>query len=75
MEIDDSFRVDVPVDEAWRVLMDIERIAPCLPGAQLQEIEGDEYRGRGQGEGRTDHRAVQGRGEARVASTTRRTPR
>ena len=36
---------DVPVDEAWRVLLDIERIAPCLPGAQLQEIEGDEYRG------------------------------
>ena len=35
----------MPVDEAWRVLLDIERIAPCLPGAQLQEIEGDEYRG------------------------------
>jgi uncharacterized protein len=45
MEIDNSFRVDVPVDEAWRVLLDLERIAPCLPGAQLQEIEGDEYRG------------------------------
>ena len=45
MEIEDSFRVDVPVDEAWRVLLDIERIAPCMPGAQLQEIEGDEYRG------------------------------
>ena len=27
------------------MLLDIERIAPCLPGAQLQEIEGDEYRG------------------------------
>jgi carbon monoxide dehydrogenase subunit G len=45
MQIEDSFRVDVPVDEAWRVLMDIERIAPCMPGAQLQEVEGDEYRG------------------------------
>jgi carbon monoxide dehydrogenase subunit G len=45
MEIKDSFRVDLPVDDAWRVLMDIERIAPCLPGAQLQEIAGDEYRG------------------------------
>ena len=41
----DQFRVDVPVDEAWRVLLDIERIAPCMPGAQLQEVEGDEYRG------------------------------
>ncbi|MGZ4691147.1 MAG: SRPBCC family protein [Acidimicrobiia bacterium] len=45
MQIDDSFRVEVPVDEAWRILLDLERIAPCLPGAQLQEIEGDEYRG------------------------------
>ena len=31
MEINDSFRVDLPVEETWRVLMDIERIAPCLP--------------------------------------------
>ena len=45
MEIEDSFRVDLPVDETWRVLLDIERIAPCLPGAQLQEIAGEEYRG------------------------------
>ncbi len=45
MEIEDSFRVDLPVDATWRVLLDIERIAPCLPGAQLQEIEGEEYRG------------------------------
>src|SRR3954466_5365145 len=45
MQIDNSFRVDVPVDEAWQVLLDVERIAPCMPGAQLQEVEGDEYRG------------------------------
>jgi uncharacterized protein len=45
MQIDDQFRVAVPVDEAWGLLLDIERIAPCLPGAQLQEVEGDEYRG------------------------------
>jgi carbon monoxide dehydrogenase subunit G len=45
MQIEDSFRVEVPVDEAWRVLMDIERIAPCMPGAQLQEVAGEEYRG------------------------------
>ncbi|MEP6626084.1 MAG: SRPBCC family protein, partial [Acidimicrobiia bacterium] len=45
MEIEDSFRVDLPVDTTWRVLLDIERIAPCLPGAQLQEIAGEEYRG------------------------------
>jgi uncharacterized protein len=45
MQITDQFRVDVPIDEAWRILLDIERIAPCMPGAQLQEVEGDEYRG------------------------------
>jgi len=45
MEIADSFRVSTALEDTWRVLLDIERIAPCLPGAQLQEIEGDEYRG------------------------------
>ena len=45
MKIEDSFRVSVPVEEAWNVLLDVERIAPCMPGAQLQEVEGDEYRG------------------------------
>ena len=45
MKIEDQFRVDVPIEAAWRVLLDVERIAPCMPGAQLQEIEGDEYRG------------------------------
>jgi carbon monoxide dehydrogenase subunit G len=45
MEITDSFRVSTPIDDTWKVLLDIEGIAPCLPGAQLQEVEGDEYRG------------------------------
>lgn len=45
MEIDDTFRIDVPIDEAWRILSDIERVAACLPGTQLREVEGDEYRG------------------------------
>jgi uncharacterized protein len=45
MNIQDEFRVDVPVEEAWQVLLDVERIAPCMPGAQLQEIDGDEFRG------------------------------
>lgn len=40
-----EFTVNRPIDEAWPVICDLERIAPCLPGAQLQEIEGDEYRG------------------------------
>lgn len=45
MELTNEFTVDVPLARAWAVLTDVELIAPCLPGAQLQEIEGDEYRG------------------------------
>jgi hypothetical protein len=45
VELTNEFRVGVPVEKAWAVLTDVERIAPCLPGAQLQEIEGDQYRG------------------------------
>jgi hypothetical protein len=45
MELSNSFTVDVPVERAWEVLTDVPTIAPCLPGAQLQEVEGDEYRG------------------------------
>ncbi len=40
-----SFTVPVAIAEAWNVLTNVERIAPCLPGAQLQEIEGETYRG------------------------------
>ena len=45
MDLHHEFTVNVPVDEAWRTLTDLERIAPCLPGAQLTEVEGDTYRG------------------------------
>ncbi len=45
MELVNEFTVNRPIDEAWGVLTDVERIAPCLPGAQLQEIEGAIYRG------------------------------
>ncbi|MCB1005010.1 MAG: SRPBCC family protein [Acidimicrobiales bacterium] len=46
MELSNEFEVSVGIDEAWTILTDLERIAPCLPGAQLDEVEGDEYRGR-----------------------------
>ena len=45
MELTNEFTVDVPIEEAWSVLTDLERIAPCMPGARLDEIEGDEYHG------------------------------
>jgi hypothetical protein len=45
MELNHEFTVHRPIDETWTVLTDVERIAPCLPGAQLQEVEGDVFRG------------------------------
>lgn len=45
MELKNELEVTVPVDDAWAVLTDIERIAPCMPGAELQEVAGDEFRG------------------------------
>jgi hypothetical protein len=45
MRIDNSFTVGLPAEDAWKVLLDVERIAPCMPGAELQEITDDEYRG------------------------------
>ena len=45
MELVNEFTVNRPIAEAWAVLTDVEKIAPCLPGAELQEVEGDIYRG------------------------------
>jgi carbon monoxide dehydrogenase subunit G len=46
MDLSHEFDVPLSIDEAWAVLTDLERVAPCMPGAQLDEIEGDEYRGK-----------------------------
>src|ERR1700761_5263540 len=46
MDLTHDFEVPLSIDEAWSVLTDLERVAPCLPGAKLDEIEGEEYRGR-----------------------------
>lgn len=46
MELDHEFTVPVPVDQAWPVLLDVERIAPCMPGATLDSVDGDEFTGR-----------------------------
>src|SRR5215471_7185440 len=46
MEFDNAFEVPLPPAEAWPVLMDIRRIAPCMPGAQLTEVVDDRtYKG------------------------------
>lgn len=46
MELHHQFTVPVPVDEAWRVLLDIERIAPCMPGATVEGFDGEHIMGR-----------------------------
>lgn len=40
MELHHEFTVPVPVDDAWRALLDIERVAPCLPGATVEDYDG-----------------------------------
>ncbi len=47
MEFDNAFEVPLPPAQAWKVLLDIERIAPCMPGAELTEVLGDNrYKGK-----------------------------
>src|SRR5262249_47543699 len=46
MELEHSFTVPVPKSRAWDVLLDVERVAPCMPGATLDSVDGDEIRGR-----------------------------
>jgi carbon monoxide dehydrogenase subunit G len=47
MEFDNSFEVPLPVSDAWTVLMDIRRVAPCMPGAELTDVvDARTYKGR-----------------------------
>jgi carbon monoxide dehydrogenase subunit G len=46
MELEHSFTVPVPVDQAWDVLLNVEQVAPCMPGATLDSVDGDEIKGR-----------------------------
>ena len=45
MELNNEFRVAVPVAKTWQVLTDVERVAPCIPGAQLLSVDGDDFTG------------------------------
>ncbi|OBK79901.1 SRPBCC family protein [Mycobacterium sp. 1164985.4] len=45
MELNNEFRVAVPADKTWEVLTDVERVAPCLPGATLLSVDGDDFTG------------------------------
>lgn len=45
MELNNEFRVAVPVATTWQVLTDVNRVAPCIPGAQLLSVDGDDFTG------------------------------
>ncbi|WP_405144662.1 SRPBCC domain-containing protein [Sphaerisporangium sp. NBC_01403] len=46
MRFEHEFTVPVPIEQAWSVLLDVERVAPCLPGATLDTVDGDTLTGR-----------------------------
>jgi uncharacterized protein len=45
VELNNEFRVAVPAARTWQVLTDVERVAPCIPGAQLLSVDGDDFTG------------------------------
>jgi carbon monoxide dehydrogenase subunit G len=45
MQLEHSFTVPVGIDDAWKALLDIERVAPCMPGAALETVDGDSFTG------------------------------
>jgi uncharacterized protein len=45
MKLTNEITVPAPIDEAWELMLDVERVAPCLPGASVEASEGDEYKG------------------------------
>ncbi|MEU1997643.1 SRPBCC family protein [Nocardia gamkensis] len=46
MKLDNTFTIPVPAAQAWQVLLDLERIAPCVPGATITSREGDDFHGK-----------------------------
>lgn len=46
MQLQHDFTVPVPLDQAWEVLLDLERVAPCMPGATLASVDGDTFTGK-----------------------------
>src|SRR5712691_9600119 len=46
MELEHSFTIPVPPEQAWRVLLDVEQIAPCMPGATVDSVDDDVITGR-----------------------------
>jgi carbon monoxide dehydrogenase subunit G len=45
LQLEHSFSVPVGIDEAWKILLDVERIGPCMPGAVIDSVDGDDFTG------------------------------
>ena len=45
VQLEHSFTVPVGIDDAWTALLDIEQVAPCMPGAALDSVDGDDFTG------------------------------
>ena len=45
MDLENSFVVPADIDTAWKTLLDVEAIAPCMPGATLETVDGDAFTG------------------------------
>jgi carbon monoxide dehydrogenase subunit G len=45
VQLEHTFTVPAGIDQAWQVLLDIERVAPCMPGASLDTVDGDDFTG------------------------------
>jgi uncharacterized protein len=46
MELEHSFTIPVPPEQAWPILLDVERLAPAMPGATVDSVDGDVVKGR-----------------------------
>ena len=67
MRLEHSFTVPVPVDQAWDVLLDVERIAPCMPGAALTDVRRRDVHRHGEGQAGPGQPHLQGQGPVRRA--------
>ncbi|GAA1072626.1 SRPBCC family protein [Nocardiopsis composta] len=71
IRLEHRFTVPVPVEEAWDVLLDVERVAPCMPGATLESVDGDAFTGKVRV--KVGPITVTYRGEARITEKDPRT--
>ena len=46
MDLEHSFTIPVPPEQAWQILLDVEQVAPCMPGATVDKVDGDVISGK-----------------------------